>query len=184
MTRRHLLLVPSLLAIFAALAVPSIGSGQSARTGVNGTWRFAGAPADGEMIVRQAVEPVVGMLRADLQPVARERIAESTWLPTQIRIGARGTRVQVALNGQERRTFTTRAGAPSQVALRTPGQYATLTQTVHPDGSLEQVFVALDGTQRNVYVPGPNGTMVLDVTLESPVLRAPIHFQLDYRRGR
>jgi hypothetical protein len=181
--RRAFMLVPGALLLALALALPAASSGQQSRVGVSGTWRYAGAPMEGEGIVRNAVEPVVSMMRSDLQGVARERIAESTWLPTVIRIGARGQRVQVALTGRERRTFRT-AGAPIQVPLRQPGNYAQLTQYVRPDGALQQDFVAVDGTQQNVFYPGPNGTMLLDVTLHSPILPSAIHFQLNYQRGR
>lgn len=180
--RRALVLVPCLL-LLASLAIPAASSGQQTRVGVAGTWSYAGPAAQGESIVRQAVDPVVSMMRYDLQPVARERIAESTWLPTRIRITAGGRRVQVALTGSERRMFRT-MGAPIQVPMRQPGQYAQLTQYVRPDGALQQDFVAVDGTQQNVYYPGPNGTMMLDVTLQSPILPSAIHFQLQYRRGR
>lgn len=182
-TRRWLLLAPSVLLVAAALGAPSAGAGQQGGTPLSGTWRYRGAPHQGEAIVRQAVEPVVSRMRPDLQPVARERIAESTWLPTTIRIGASPRRVQVALAGQERRTFASAAGQVLQVRLRN-GQYAQLTQQLLPDGSLEQQFVSLEGTQINRYVPGPGRSMLLDVRLTSPVLPNDIHFQLEYERGR
>ena len=120
-------------------------------------------------------------MRTDLQPIARERIAESTWLPTSIRIRT-GRRLEVALQGSERRVFTGAPGATIQVPMR--HGYAQLVQTIRPDGSLQQDFTALEGTQRNVYAAGPGGTRILDVSLQSPQLPSPIQFQLEYRRGR
>jgi hypothetical protein len=184
MTRRLLLLVPCVLLLGSALLAPSQGTGQRrARAAtIAGTWRYDGPAAQGAEIVRQAVEPVVGMMDPRLQPVARERIAESTWLPTQIRIGAQRTRLEVALTGRERRTFRSAPGRMISVPMRA-GQYAQLTQMIRPDGSLQQDFVAIDGVQQNIYVP-TGRTMVLDVTLRSQALPTEIHFQLNYRRAR
>ncbi len=181
--RRSLLVFPALLLVASLSAVPSRGAGQERHRGIAGTWSYSGAPAEGAMIVQQAVEPVVSRMRPDIQAAARERIAESTWLPTQIRIGVHGSRLQVALRGAERRTFASAIGQPIQVLTRA-GQYAQLVQTLRPDGGLQQDFVALDGTQRNIYLPQPDGTMLLDVTLQSGALPSEIHFQLVYRRGR
>ncbi len=45
-------------------------------------------------------------------------------------------------------------------------------------------FVALDGVQTNRYLPGPDGSMVLDVTMTSSMLPNDIRFQLEYVRAR
>jgi hypothetical protein len=174
-------LAAGVLLLVSALAFPVASSGQ-ARNGVTGTWGYSGAPQEGESIVRGAIEPVLSMMRPDLQNVARERIAESTWLPTRIRIASRRGRVEVALTGAERRTFSSVLGRPVQVPMR--HGYAELTQFIRSDGALQQEFVAIDGRQHNLYLPQPNRTMLLDVTLESPQLPSPIHFQLAYRRAR
>lgn len=172
------------LSLLLAALVPSAGQGQRApRARVGGTWTYDGPAAQGEAIVRGAVEPIVAGMRPDLQRIAEERIAESTWLPTRIRIGVRPRRIEVALTGRERRTF---ASAPAQV-LQVPTRhgYAQLTQSVRADGGVQQDFTSLDGTQQNLYVPGPNSrSMILDVTLRSPYFPSDIHFQLAYRRGR
>jgi hypothetical protein len=180
--RRPLIFLPCLLVLLSLIAIPSSGAGQrGVRTTVAGTWHYAGSANEGNTIVQQAVEPVLAYMDPGIQDAARERIAESTWLPTTIRIGARRGRIQVALTGRQRRTFSSALGQPVQV-LRPHGDYAQLTQTVRDDGGLQQEFVAIDGTQQNIYVPGPRRTMVLDVTLISPALPSEIHFQLNYRR--
>jgi hypothetical protein len=181
--RRWLLALPCLLLLGAVLGAPSSSVGQAGGSAVSGSWRYRGAPEEGTTIVRNAVEPVLMRMRPDIQAVARERVAESTWLPTRIRIGANRSRVQVALQGQERRTFASAVGRPIQVPMRS-GQYAQLTQQLLPGGGLEQQFVALDGVQTNRYLPGPNGTMLLDVTMTSSMLPSDIRFQLEYVRGR
>ena len=181
--RRALALVPCLLVLTASLAAPPSGAGQSARrTDLAGRWSYLGAASNGERIVTDAVEPVIAQLPPDIQQIARERIAESTWLPTTVRIGARRGQLRVDLRGQQRRTFAGAPGATIQVPMR--HGYAQLVQTLRPDGALQQDFTAIDGVQRNVFVPGPNGTMVLDVTMRSPTLPTDIHFQLQYRRAR
>jgi hypothetical protein len=181
--RRSLFALPALLLLGAFLTSPNQGAGQAGGAAVAGTWRLRSDAASGEATVRNAIELVVGRMRADLQPLARERIAESTWLPTRIRIGASRGRVQVALDGAERRTFASPIGQPVQVPMRS-GEYAQLVQSVRADGAVEQRFVALDGTQQNLYLPGPSRTMTLDVTLQSPVFPSAIHFLLEYERGR
>jgi hypothetical protein len=182
---RRLLVVPCLLLLGLAFAIPSASHGQRARqSGIAGTYRYAGSPEQGQMIVAQAVEPVLAMMRPNMQQLARERIAESTWLPTTIRIRAPRGRVEVALTGAERRTFQSPIGSPVQVPMRRPGEYAQLTQILRSDGALQQDFVAIDGVQQNIYVPVENGAMVLDVTLRSPALPSEIHFQLEYQRSR
>lgn len=163
------------------MTFPSQGQSQAARTALGGSWVYSGAPAQGEQIVAQAVEPVLAVTRPDIVQIARERIAESTWLPTSIRIRA-GRRLEVALSGSERRVFAGAAGSTIQVPMR--HGYAQLVQTIRPDGGLQQSFTALDGTQQNVFSAGPGGTMILDVSLQSPQLPSQIHFALEYRRGR
>lgn len=182
--RRTLLALPAaVLALAAVAAAPSAGQSQASRAAVSGAWGYAGAPADGEAIVRAAVEPVVLRMRPDIQAAARERIGESTWLPTRVRIGGAGGRVDVRLEGRERRRFATRPGQVLQVPLRS-GQYAQLVQSVRPDGAVEQRFQALEGVQTNVYRPGADGTMELDVTLASSMFAEDIRFTLAYRRAR
>ena len=181
--RSSSLIVGSLIIVTAMAFVPPLGLGQTNRRHpIAGRWTFNGSVPEGEAIVAQSVEPALMYVRPNIQALARERIAESTWLPEHIRIRVRRDHVTVDLRGQEHRVFAGQTGRPIQV--RTRHGYAELTQYLDANGALHQRFVALEGTQHNIYHPEENGRMRLEVRLESPSLPQPVHFTLNYRRGR
>jgi hypothetical protein len=175
---------PSLLLTFAAMAVAAAAWPARAQApSLSGTWRLASDPTQAQASVAQSVEPALAALRPDLQQYARARIAESTWIPRTITIAATAARISVDLQGAEHRSFDTAPNQPQNVYSRS-GVRASLTQSYRPDGGLQQQFVALDGTQWNVFVPDASGQrLVLDVTLRSPRFAHDIHFQLTYVRA-
>jgi hypothetical protein len=186
MTHRTIRFSFSLLVIaLAALSTPAAmaPSADAQAPALSGTWRLASDPMQAQATVSQSVEPALVALRPDLQQYARSRIAETTWIPSTITIAATPARISVDLQGAEHRTFDTPPNQAQNVYSRS-GVRASLTQSLRPDGGVQQTFVAMDGTQWNVFVPDPSGQrMVLDVTLRSPRFTQDIHFQLVYVRA-
>lgn len=166
----------------ATMAPPSSGAAQS--QSLNGTWRLVGEHAATQAgIQQQAIEPALATLTPDIQRLARARIAETTWVPVTIVVNASPERIAVTFQGAENRTFSTASGQAENVYSRS-GVRAQLTQTLRPDGGIEQRLVALDGTQINSLIPDASGRMHLDVHMESPRIPTPIRFRLTYQRAQ
>lgn len=167
------------VALFAALAWPDTGHGQSASLG--GRWVVQGNAGQLRQMVQQSVEPAIAQLSPDLQQYARQRVAESTWIPATIVINATPQRIAVQYQGEENRTFDSAPGQAQNIFSRS-GVRAAVTQIFRPDGGIQQQFVAMDGRQVNILVPNGN-SLNLDVVLESPRLSRPITFRLVYNRA-
>jgi hypothetical protein len=151
--------------------------------GLNGTWVLAGDPTQAEAMISQTIEPALITMAPDLLPAARARLAETTWVPSTITIDASPARIAIGFVGAERRNFDTAPGQPENVYTRS-GVRAQLTQNFRPDGSVQQQFVAMDGTQWHVLsADGGGQSMTLDVVLRSQRLAREITFRLTYQRA-
>lgn len=168
------------LALCLATAAPSAGQQAPVSTALNGTWQLVGSVQAAEQTVARAIEPTVQPLAPDIQRMARVRIAESTWVPRTVTIGASAAEISVHVVGSMDKTF--RAAPGQGVNVYSPsGVRARLTQVFRPDGGIQQSFRTMDGIQHNIYTP--NGAqMLLDVSLQSPRLRGTIQFRLRYQR--
>jgi hypothetical protein len=167
-------------ALITAVAWPDVGHSQSPNLG--GRWVVQGNSGQLRQMVNQAVEPAIAGLSPDLQQYARQRIAESTWIPATIVINATAQRISVQYQGEENRTFDTAPGQSTNVFSRS-GVRAAVTQIFRPDGGIQQQFQAMDGRQINVLTTSGN-SLNLSVTIQSPRLgQNTIQFQLTYNRG-
>lgn len=157
-------------------------AGQSQSPSLAGRWVVQGNSSQLRQMVNQAVEPAIAGLSPDLQQYARQRIAESTWIPATIVINATPQRISVQYQGEENRTFDTAPGQAQNVFSRS-GVRAAVTQIFRPDGGIQQQFQALDGRQINVLTANGD-SLNLSVTITSPRLgQNQIQFQLSYNRG-
>lgn len=168
-------------ALCVAPPAPSAGQVAQPSTALNGTWRLVGSVAEAQQSVAQAIEPAVAPLAPDIQRMARARIAESTWVPQTVTIGASAAEISVHVVGSMDKTFR---GAPGEgVNVYSPsGVRARLTQSFRPDGGIQQSFRTMDGIQHNIYTLHGD-QLLLDVSMESPRLRATIQFRIRYQRG-
>jgi hypothetical protein len=170
----------ALSAVITAIAWPDVGQSQSPSLG--GRWVVQGNTGQLRQQVNEAVEPAIAGLSPDLQQYARQRIAESTWIPATIVINATPQRISVQYSGEENRTFDTAPGQATNVFSRS-GVRAAVTQIFRPDGGIQQQFQALDGRQINVLTANGN-SLSLSVTITSPRLgQNQIQFQLSYNRS-
>ena len=170
-------------ALLAALApLTTDAQMMGAASPLSGTWRIQGSVQQAQATVQQAVEPAITALRPDLQPLARSRIAESTWVPSTITIQASPQQISIALVGAEQRTLAGPPNQPQNVYSRS-GVRASMTQSFRPDGGIQQAFVAMDGTQYNQFTPDPSGQrLTLDVLMQSQRFAQDIRFRLTYER--
>lgn len=178
--------IPSLLCVLAtaALLVPLATRAQGSQPSphLSGTWRLSTPMPQAQQTVEAAVAPAVAPLRPDMQRLARSRLAESTWVPSQLVIQASTAQISVQVIGQENRTFTSTPGQPQNVYSRS-GVRASLTQQFRPDGGLEQQLRAMDGTQYNFYTPGADGrSLNLDVLIQSRQLSQDVRFRVAFAR--
>jgi hypothetical protein len=176
---RHALAALAGSALIAAALFPDVGSTQAPQ--LAGAWTIDGNPGQLRQMVQQAIEPALGGLNPEMQTYARNRVAETTWIPATIRVTTTAANITVQYEGEENRTFNTAPGQPQNVFSRS-GVRAAVTQVFRPDGGIQQQFVAMDGTQINVLTPAGN-RMNLDVQLTSPRLSRPIQFRLVYNRA-
>lgn len=181
--------IPLLLGLLAAgLLSLSLVPGDTRAQGnqpsphLSGTWRLATPAAQAAQSIEAAVAPAVAPLRPDMQRLARSRLAESTWVPSQLVIQATAAQISVQVIGQENRTFTSTPGQPQNVYSRS-GVRASMTQLFRPDGGLEQQLRAMDGTQYNFYIPSTDGrTLNLDVLIQAQQLSQDVRFRVAFTR--
>ncbi|MGF1469982.1 MAG: hypothetical protein ACFCGT_27980 [Sandaracinaceae bacterium] len=177
-------LVSALLLVPAGLldGSPTRAQAGAPSDALQGTFVYAGRPAAGERIIRDAIDAGLRGLEPELERLARARLAESTWLPRTIQIDASAERIRVRYEGEDSRTFDTEPGEPENM-FSPSGVRAQLIQSVRPDGGIQQNLRALDGTQINMLTPTRSGGLALDVVISSRRVRREIRFQLLYRRS-
>jgi hypothetical protein len=161
-------------------AAPTSPLFEQHRARFHGTWRLAITQERGRQIVDGAIEQTVDAMNFFLRPLARTQLRDNT--PLNRRIDLRfldGERIAVTFDG--RLTYTTRVGRTERYT--TPeGAAMRVTQRLHADGRLEQVFAADQGTRWNVYHPTGDG-MRVEATTQGMMMPQPLYFTLDYRRA-
>jgi hypothetical protein len=182
--RRPLLLsapAAALLTAAALLAPPHLPAQAGAPSpALDGRWAYLGDPAEGQAQIDQQVERAIAQLSFDMQDMARDRIAETAFVPPFIEIATNAGQLHLEYGGPLGRVFEGPPGQPSNV-YSPSGVRAASTLRVRPDGSLEHQLRAADGNQINhLSIEGDN--LVLSIHMESVRFNRPIDFQLRYRR--
>ncbi len=184
---RFLRLGPVLLALAAFFVLPfppGEAAGQEAPAAAqqgperfNGTWRYAHSAQHGRDVIERAVVRAVHGMNFITQPIATGRLRGKNPLVQRIQIDLTATNARVVFDGD--RTY--------QGALNTSTRHTFDGETLnvefrHRGDALVQLFRSDSGTRRNVYRLLPNGTMRLEVTLQSGSLPRDMVYRLDYRR--
>lgn len=181
--RRFAWLGPVLLTLIAFFAVP-VASGQEAERApapgperFNGTWRYAESAQRGRDIIERAVVRAVHGMNFITQPIATGRLRGKNPLVQRIEINLTATNARVVFDGS--RTYR---GALDAWTPHTFDGETLNVQFRQRGDALVQLFRSDGGSRRNVYRLMPNGTMRLEVTLQSSSLPRNMTYTLTYRR--
>lgn len=179
-TVRPILLAATCAATLIALSGLAAGQGSSPSPALAGRWVYQGDPAAGQRQIDRVVDPAIAGLSFDMQDMARERIAETAFVPPFIEVNASAASIAITYGGERGRTFQGAPGIAENV-FSASGVRASSTLTVRPDGTLEHRLRAADGTQVN-HLALENGNLVLRIHMESVRFSRPVDFRLPYRR--
>ncbi|HJL18986.1 MAG TPA: hypothetical protein RMH99_25210 [Sandaracinaceae bacterium LLY-WYZ-13_1] len=146
----------------------------------DGTWVLATSERSAQRTVDRAIGRAVDAMNFFVRGVARPLLRDNTPVNTSIVLDFRGDdRIRVRFNtGWE---TTTRVGRTER-AQTLDGDTMRVTQRLHDDGSLEQVFQADQGTRWNVSRIGDDGRMTVQSTVQGDMMPQPMRFSLPYRR--
>ncbi|MCB9597684.1 MAG: hypothetical protein H6719_33515 [Sandaracinaceae bacterium] len=169
-----------------ALAVlPGDASSQTADPAetLGGTWRLAGSRAEAEATVDAAVDRAVDAMSYFVRAIARPRLREGTSIDDRIELLFEPEgRLRVRFSGRDGRSEYVTTLGRTESRVRADGSRIRVTQRLHEDGSLEQVFQTDGGTRWYVYRPTSSGALTLDVTTDSDRMPEAMRFRLSYRR--
>lgn len=146
-----------------------------------GTWFLATSAESAQEIVDRAIERAVNAMNMILRPLARPMLRDNTPLNRRIVLDFQDSerlRVRFPDTGWE---TTTRVGR-TEPAQTHEGDSMRVTQRLHEDGSLEQVFQADRGTRWNVYRTEAEGRMTVESIVQGDMMPRPMRFTLRYRR--
>lgn len=148
----------------------------------HGVWRRTTPDARARQIVDRAIEQAVGAMNFFVRGIARDQLRENT--PTTERIDllfGQDGRITVMFDGDPGRRYTTRVGRTARV--RTPaGDEMRVTQRLHEDGRLEQLYATDMGTRWHVYRSTGDGQLRMEATTQASLLPQPLHFAFDFAR--
>jgi hypothetical protein len=116
-------------------------------------------------------------VRGVARPMLRDNTPVNRSIVLHFRDGER-IRVRFPDTGWE---TTTRVGRTERAQTQ-DGDPMRVTQRLHDDGSLEQVFQADQGTRWNVYRVDSEGRMTVQSTVQGDMMPQPMRFSLRYRR--
>lgn len=191
---KHRLLVPAAALVLAAAAfwpssavmqdAPSDPRFEQFRERFHGTWHRAVPEARARRIVDSAIERTVNAMNFFVRGIARDQLRENTPLNARIDLlfGNDGT-ITVVFDNDRGRRYRSRPGRT--VRVRTPsGDEMRVTQRLHADGRLEQVFETGQGTRWNVYRATGEGRIEVDATTQGMMMPQPMLFTFEYTRQR
>jgi hypothetical protein len=132
--------------------------------------------------IRIAIDAAVKDFNFIARPIARSRLKKTNPLITRIEIAHTGNAVSIQLD--KSKPTVTEPGKPPIKWTRDDGEEFDVS-TDWKAGTLQQSFVAPDGTRTNRFSISPDGSILtVDVTLTSPQLKAPVNYRLVFARER
>ena len=174
------------MAALVALAVlPGDASAQatSPADALGGSWHLAGSRADAEAARDAAVERAVNAMSYFVRAIARPRLRDGTSIDDGIELTFEADdRLRVRFSGRDGRSEYVTTLGRTESRARADGSTIRVTQRLHEDGSLEQVFQTDGGTRWYVYHPRPDGTLQVEITTDSDRMPEAMRFTLTYRR--
>lgn len=172
---RPIVKATSLITVAISFATSS-ASPLAAQDELAGTYLLA---SDATIEINRAINEAVRSMNFIIRPIARSRLRRANVPYDSLTITHTPDEV-TTLADDERPVVTPASGEPVKWVR---DERETLDVTTRwLDGTLEQTFTAGDGQRVNRYTPGPDGTMMLDVTVTSPRLPRPVSYQLLYKR--
>ncbi len=162
-------------AIVAAVVLPAPAL---AATSLVGEWSHDAAKSDN---VDKAIERAVEKVNFVIRGMAHGRLKSTNQPYHQIAIMVKGG--DTHLKTDDRAPIVSNAKGVKW--KREDGQVYDVTMVWKGDTRLEQSFANDEGKRLNVYTLNPDGkSMVMEVTVTSPKLPAPLNYSLAYKRDK
>ncbi|MEQ9072877.1 MAG: hypothetical protein RLP09_03410 [Sandaracinaceae bacterium] len=159
------------------LLVASTTQAQTTRT-LSGSWRHASSSAEAAQRQR-AIEASTEALPFFVRSRARERLAERTQPPSEIRLALDRGRIEMSASG---RTLSLEVGGPA-IEVEGEGGRGRVQASRGPRGELIISMRGAGGRRTTTYWLSEDGReLVLDVEIAAERLPAPIRYRLTYRR--
>ena len=144
---------------------------------VQGKYKYAGPKSEKEVIKKQ-VDDIVWKADESIRMMAQESLNKRTHIPEWVDIKQSGSKVTIHAEGRKVEVHTVDKatdgmdpdGNPSQLQLKKDGN--VLTQTI----------TTADGARINKFTPQADGSLKLDVEIQSPRLPTPIKYSLTYKK--
>jgi len=132
-------------------------------------------------IVIKAITDGTARMNFIKRPIARSRL-KKTNLPPYQTVKFEYPPSEISIQMDTRKPILTPADGKSIKWTREDGEVFDVT-TVWEQANLKETFTAGDGSRENLFEPGADGqTMVMQVTIRSPQLPAPIVYRLNFRK--
>ena len=145
--------------------------------GLQGTFVYTPQGSDN---IEQAIRNGTARMSFITRPIARSRLKKTNLAYQLLKVEHTPTRVSITRDNLA--PIVTPANGQTIRWKREDGELFDVN-TVWEQGSLKQTFVAKDGSRTNLLTLSPDGTtLVMQVTIRSPRLPAPIVYKLDYKR--
>jgi hypothetical protein len=137
-------------------------------------------PAQTDETIKPAIEVAVKDFNFISRPIARSRLKKANTVIKRVEVGRAGKAVTITL-GTGNPTVTEPGAAPVKWK-RNDGEVFDVS-TEWQGATLVQSFVAEDGKRVNRYTLSPDGaTLTMQVTISSEQLKAPVQYQLSFKR--
>jgi len=181
-TRAGTLTLLSLAILGLALAAaPGAVSGQEAeRATVLGRFTLDEPATRVQTRIERAIDRSIQDMNALIRGIARRRLAEYTPVVRNVRLAVHGDVIAVSLDG---RTVRGNADGSEREVTTPTGDEALLTSRLQ-GARLTQSFVFDQGTRRHVFTRRPDGKLVLQVSMGSEQLPAPVSYAMRFRPSR
>lgn len=148
---------------------------------LSGRWSLAMSAEAAQASVDRGIAGATGSMPPIVSDIAASELRRRTPIHREIEIIASPTSIEVKYPNA--RTYSSQPGHPRRVPI--PGEDGTMEMTqLYRRGGLEQVFSTGQGRRWNLFVPGAEGEMTLEATVNAEQLPAPLRFQLRYRKNQ
>jgi hypothetical protein len=167
--------------LVAVAAEPGPVSGQeSAAATVFGRYTLDEPVSRVQTRIGRATDRSIADMNGLIRGLARMRLADYTPIVYNLRLAARGDAISISIDGHTLRCNAD--GSPRDVTTPT-GDDAQLTCRL-AGTRLTQSYVFDQGTRRHVFTLRPEGKLVMQVSMGSEQLPAPLSYAMRYRRSR
>ena len=144
---------------------------------VQGKYKYVGPKTEKEVIKKQ-VDDIVWKADESIRMMAQDSLNKRTHIPEWFDVKQSGTKVTIHAEGRKVEVHSTEKatdgmdpdGNPSQLQLKKEG--SVITQTI----------TTADGARINKFTPQADGSLKVDVEIQSPRLPTPIKYTLTYKK--